>query len=136
MTTQENIPQTRLQREARMMRLEQLIAERELISDRPFPIPDTELLRRFEKTQTAVVCDVLREHCLLDQAFPSSLQALRPERAVAGLAFTVKSSPNTRISGELTYRGQMLDELGDHAFVVWDTSGDERATLWLSLIHI
>ena len=38
MTTQENIPQTRLQREARMMRLEQLIAERELISDRPFPI--------------------------------------------------------------------------------------------------
>ena len=37
MTTQENIPQTRLQREARMMRLEQLIAERELISDRPFP---------------------------------------------------------------------------------------------------
>jgi len=130
MTTQENIPQTRLQREARMMRLEQLIAERELISDRPFPIPDTELLRRFEKTQTAVVCDVLREHCLLDQAFPSSLQALRPERAVAGLAFTVKSSPNTRISGELTYRGQMLDELGDHAFVVWDTSGDERATLW------
>ena len=24
----------------------------------------------------------------------------------------------------------MLDELGDHAFVVWDTSGDERATLW------
>ena len=95
MTTQENIPQTRLQREARMMRLEQLIAERELISDRPFPIPDTELLRRFEKTQTAVVCDVLREHCLLDQAFPSSLQALRPERAVAGLAFTVKSSPNT-----------------------------------------
>lgn len=130
MTTQENIPQTRLQREARMMRLEQLIAERELISDRPFPIPDTELLRRFEKTQTAVVCDVLREHCLLDQAFPSSLQALRPERTVAGLAFTVKSSPNTRISGELTYRGQMLDELGDHAFVVWDTSGDERATLW------
>ena len=119
-----------MQREARMMRLEQLIAERELISDRPFPIPDTELLRRFEKTQTAVVCDVLREHCLLDQAFPSSLQALRPERAVAGLAFTVKSSPNTRISGELTYRGQMLDELGDHAFVVWDTSGDERATLW------
>ena len=73
---------------------------------------------------------MLREHCLLDQAFPSSLQALRPERAVAGLAFTVKSSPNTRISGELTYRGQMLDELGDHAFVVWDTSGDERATLW------
>ncbi|MEJ2801217.1 RraA family protein [Comamonadaceae bacterium PP-2] len=130
MTTPDNIPQTRLQREARMMRLERLIAERELISDRPFPIPDTELLRRFEKTQTAVVCDVLREHCLLDQAFPSSLQALRPERTVAGLAFTVKSSPNTRISGELTYRGQMLDELGDHAFVVWDTSGDERATLW------
>jgi regulator of RNase E activity RraA len=49
---------------------------------------------------------------------------------VAGIAFTVKSSPNTRLSGELTFRAQMLDELHAQAFVVWDTSGDERATLW------
>jgi regulator of RNase E activity RraA len=89
-----------------------------------------ELLQRYERLQAAVVCDVLREHGLLDQAFPGRLQALRPERTVAGIAFTVKSSPNTRLSGELTFRAQMLDELHAQAFVVWDTSGDERATLW------
>ena len=120
----------RLQREAMMMKLDALIAARETLPDVEFPMPVAELLRRFEQTQAAVVCDVLREHCLLDQAFPGRLQALRPDRTVAGIAFTVKSAPNTRISGELTYRGQMLDALGENAFVVWDTSGDERATLW------
>ncbi len=120
----------RLQKEAMMMNLEALIAARETFPDVEFPMGTAELLRRYEQLQAAVVCDVLREHCLLDQAFPGRLQALRPEKTVAGIAFTVKSAPNTRISGELTYRGQMLDELGEHAFVVWDTSGDERATLW------
>lgn len=120
----------RLQKEAMMMNLDALIAARETIPDVEFPMPTAELLRRYEQTQAAVVCDVLREHCLIDQAFPGRLQALQPGKAVAGIAFTVKSAPNTRISGELTFRGQMLDALGEHAFVVWDTSGDERATLW------
>jgi regulator of RNase E activity RraA len=121
---------TPLQKEARMMRLEKLIASREVFPEVNFPMPTGELLARYEKLQTAVVCDVMREHCLMDQAFPGRLQALRPERTVAGIAFTVKSSPNTRVSGELTYRGQMLDDMHEHAFVIWDTSGDERATLW------
>lgn len=123
-------PKPRLQKEAMMMKLEALIAARETIPHVEFPMGTAELLRRYEQVQSAVVCDVMREHCLLDQAFPGRLQALKPEKTVAGIAFTVKSAPNTRISGELTYRGQMLDELGEHAFVVWDTSGDERATLW------
>ena len=122
--------QTRLQKEAMMMKLEALIRARETVPQVEFAMGTAELLRRYEQLQSAVVCDVLREHCLLDQAFPGRLQALRPEKTVAGIAFTVKSAPNTRISGELTYRGQMLDTLGEHAFVVWDTSGDERATLW------
>lgn len=122
--------QPRLQKEAMMMKLEALIAARETLPTTEFAMDTAELLRRYEQVQAAVVCDVLREHCLLDQAFPGRLQALRPEKTVAGIAFTVKSAPNTRISGELTFRGEMLDQLGQHAFVVWDTSGDERATLW------
>jgi 4-hydroxy-4-methyl-2-oxoglutarate aldolase len=120
----------RLQKEAGMMKLERLIAEREVLPVVEFPLGTRALLDRYERLQAAVVCDVLREHCRLDQAFPGRLQALRPDRTVAGIAFTVKSAPNTRITGELTYRGQMLDALHADAFVVWDTSGDERATLW------
>jgi regulator of RNase E activity RraA len=113
-----------------MMNLERLIELRETLPKAEFSMSTAELLQRYERLQAAVVCDVLREHGLLDQAFPGRLQALRPERTVAGIAFTVKSSPNTRLSGELTFRAQMLDELHAQAFVVWDTSGDERATLW------
>jgi regulator of RNase E activity RraA len=123
-------PIRRLQKEAQMMNLERLIELRETLPKAEFSMSTAELLQRYERLQAAVVCDVLREHGLLDQAFPGRLQALRPERTVAGIAFTVKSSPNTRLSGELTVRAQMLDELHAQAFVVWDTSGDERATLW------
>lgn len=123
-------PIRRLQKEAQMMNLERLIELRETLPKAEFSMSTAELLQRYERLQAAVVCDVLREHGLLDQAFPGRLQALRPERTVAGIAFTVKSSPNTRLSGELTFRAQMLDELHAQAFVVWDTSGDERATLW------
>ena len=34
------------------------------------------------------------------------------------------------IRGEMEYRTQMLDELGEDHFVLWDTSKDEEATLW------
>jgi regulator of RNase E activity RraA len=50
---------------------------------------------------------------------------------VAGIAFTVKSAPNVKITGEMTFRTEMLDEHGrETRFVVWDTSNDEKATLW------
>lgn len=120
----------RLQREVAMMNLEQLIAERELVDSTPFPIPVPELVARFERLASPIVSDVLREFCLLDQAFPSTLQALRPERTFAGVAFTVKSAPNTRISGEMTFRVEMLEAMHDHAVVVWDSSGDTRGTMW------
>src|SRR5918993_761918 len=123
-------PSSALQKEARMMKLENLIAQREHPPEVNFTLTTSELIRRYEQLQTAVVCDVLREHCLMSQAFPGNLLPLRPERTVAGIAFTVKSSPNTIISGELTYRGQMLDAMHKDAFVVWDTTGDECATAW------
>jgi 4-hydroxy-4-methyl-2-oxoglutarate aldolase len=120
----------RLKREATMMKLERLIAERETVTDVEFPIPVAALLARYEQLASAIVSDVLREFCLLDQAFPGSLLALRPERTFAGIAFTVKSAPNTRITGEMTFRIGMLEAMPEHAVVVWDTSGDDRGTMW------
>ena len=119
-----------LQREAGMMKLERLIAEREGVDDAPLSVPAGELLARYERLYTGAISDVLREFCLTDQALPGYLQPLRPERTVAGLAFTVKSAPNTKVTGELTFRTQMLDEIGPDTFVVWDTSGDTESTAW------
>lgn len=119
-----------LQKEAKMMKLEKLIREREGISDVKFPVPEKELLARYESLYTGAINDVMREFCLLNQALPHRIIPLRPERTVAGIAFTVKSSPNVKITGEMTFRTEMLDAMHEDAFVMWDTSLDEEATLW------
>lgn len=119
-----------LQREAGMMKLERLIASQEIFDAQPFPIATRELLGRYEALYTGAISDVLRERCLMDQALPGNLHALRPERSVAGIAFTVKSAPNTRVTGELTFRTQMLDQIAADSVVVWDTSGDTESTAW------
>jgi regulator of RNase E activity RraA len=117
-------------KEVGMMKLEKLIAVRESISTKPFPIPDEELLLRYEQLYAGAISDVLREFALLDQSLPGEILPLRPERTVAGLAFTVKSAPNVKITGEMAFRTQMLTELPKNAFVAWDASGDTKATLW------
>lgn len=117
-------------KEVGMMNLEKLIAEREGVLNVIFPIPDKELLHRFEQLYTGAVNDVLREFCLLEQALPGRILPLREYRTIAGFAFTVKSSPNVKIQGEMEFRTQMLDEMHEDAFVVWDTSRDDKATLW------
>jgi 4-hydroxy-4-methyl-2-oxoglutarate aldolase len=117
-------------KEVGMMNLEQLIAEREGISRVTFQIPDKELLSRYEQLYTGAVNDVLREFCLLDQALPGRIIPLREYRTVAGFAFTVKSAPNVKIQGEMEFRVQMLEAMHEDAFVVWDTSRDNKATLW------
>ncbi len=122
-------PEGLLQKEAKMMKLEKLIAARETVSTKEFPIPVAELLARYEQLYTGAISDVLREHALLDQGI-GQLIPLRPERTVAGIAFTVKSAPNVKITGEMSFRTQMLDDMAEHAFVVWDTTNDEKATLW------
>lgn len=119
-----------LQQEAKMMKLERLIAERESVSTKAFPVPVKELLKRYEQLYTGAISDVLREFCLLDQALPGHLRPLRDSDVVAGIAFTVKSAPHVKLTGEMTFRTQMLDEMGEDSFVVWDTSHDEKATLW------
>lgn len=130
MSHDEKVDTGALQREARMMKLEKLIADREIVEKIELSIPTPDLLRRYEGLYTGAVSDVLREHCLLDQTLPSHLTPLRPECTVAGIAFTVKSAPNTKITGELTFRTQMLDEMHPNSFIVWDTSGDAEATAW------
>ena len=113
-----------------MMNLDNLIKMRENIPEVTFPVSDDELLKRYENLYTGAVNDVLREYCYLNQALPNYIQPLQDYRTVAGFAFTVKSAPNVLISGEMEYRTQMLDEMGTNAFVLWDTSKDEKATLW------
>jgi len=117
-------------KEVGLMNLEKLIEERESISTKPFPIPDKELLSRFEQLYLGAVNDVMREFCLLNQALPHRIVPLREYKTVAGFAFTVKSAPNCKITGEMEFRTQMLDTLGEDHFVVWDTSRDQAATLW------
>lgn len=119
-----------VRREASLMNLDALIEKRQSIPQDSFPIPQAELLARYEKLYTGLVSDVMREFVLLDQALPGSIIPLRTERTVAGIAFTVKSSPNTRISGEMEVRTKMLTEMPSDAFVMWDTTKDEKATCW------
>ncbi|MEO6003935.1 MAG: RraA family protein [Opitutus sp.] len=119
-----------LQKEAKMMKLERLIAARETVSTQPFALPVKEMLARYEQLYTGAVSDVLREFCLLDQALPGYLRPLNDDHVVAGLAFTVKSAPNVKISGEMTFRTEMLEAINEDTFVMWDTSDDAKATLW------
>lgn len=117
-------------KEVGMMKLDKLIETRESVSDKPFPVPVKELLSRYEQLYTGAISDVLREFCLLDQALPGYMRPLRDSDVVAGIAFTVKSAPNVKVTGEMTFRTQMLDDMKEDSFVVWDTSNDEKATLW------
>lgn len=117
-------------KEVGMMNLDNLISSRESISSVEFPIPNKEMLSRFEQLYTGAVNDVLREFCLLNQALPRRILPLREYSTVAGFAFTVKSAPNVKVRGEMEFRTQMLDEMQEDAFVIWDTSRDQKATLW------
>ncbi len=117
-------------KEVGMMNLERLIEARETIPPITFPIPDKELLARFEHLYTGAVNDVLREFTLLNQALPIRIKPLREYRTVAGFAFTVKSAPSTLVTGEMGFRAKMLEEMHEDAFVIYDTSHDEKSTAW------
>lgn len=117
-------------KEVSMMKLDKLIEMREGISKKEFPLPENELLERYEQLYTGAINDVLREFCLMDQALPGHILPLREYRTVAGIAFTVKSAPSTKVQGEMEFRTQMLDEMHENAFVIWDSSKDEKSTSW------
>lgn len=117
-------------KEIGMMNLERLIETREALPSESLPIPEKEMLARFEKLYTGAVNDVLREFCLLTQALPGHILPLREYKTIAGVAFTVKSAPSAMISGEMDFRVKMLEVMHEDAFVVWDTTNDSKATLW------
>ncbi len=120
----------KLQKEAGLMKLEKLIEAREYIPENEFSIPVRELCERYERLYTGAINDVLRERCLLDQSLPADIKPLCDEMTVCGIAFTVKSSPNVIITGEMTFRAKMLDTMKPNGLVVWDTSEDSEASLW------
>ena len=120
----------KVQKEAGLMNLEELIKTREYIPNNELPIPVKELCERYEALYTGAINDVMREMCLLDQNLPSNIMPLRDEMTVCGEAFTVKSAPNVMIQGEMTFRAQMLDEMKPEGLVVWDTSEDTEGSLW------
>lgn len=117
-------------KEVSMMKLDKLIKAREGAEQVTFPIPDEELLARYEDLYTGAINDVLREFVLMDQALPNNIVPLQEYQTVAGFAFTVKSAPSTLISGEMEFRTQMLDAMHENAFVLWDSSNDQKSTSW------
>ncbi len=124
-------PTDRLRAEVKAMQLDWLVEEREGRAMVALPIPQAELIERYERLYAGAVSDVLREHRLMDQALPHRVQPLKAEqRCIAGIAFTVKSQPHTLLTGEMTLRTSMLEAMGEGHFVIWDCSGAEDSTAW------
>lgn len=94
------------------------------------PVPVKELCERYEKLFTGAVNDVLRSMRYLYQTLPANIVPLIDDVTVCGIAFTVKGSKNLTVSGEMEYRAEMLAELHDDSFVVWDTTGDNESAQW------
>ena len=112
------------------MKLDKLIALREQREIKPFPVSDEELCARFEKLYTGAINDVLREFCLVDQALPPEIHPLRDDMKVCGIAYTIKSSKDPVISGEMDTRARMLDDMPKNCICVWETGGENEAAHW------
>lgn len=115
---------------ASLMNLQKLVELREEREIQPFPVPDREICERFEKLYTGAVNDVLREFCLVDQALPAEIHPLRDEMKVCGIAYTIKSSKDPRLTGEMDTRAHMLDDMPANCICVWDTGGETEAAHW------
>lgn len=112
------------------MNIDRLRAERDAVDTTPLPIPEKEICERYERLYSGAVNDVLRELCLPLQALPPSIVPLRDEMVVAGFAFTIRSSDNPTMGGELELRVQMLDELRPNHVCVWNANGRDIASHW------
>ena len=112
------------------MNLDKLIAQRERKEQKPFPVSEEELCARYEQLYTSAVNDVLREFCLLDQALPPEIHPLRDEMKICGMAYTIRSSKDPAIVGEMDTRARMLDDMPRNCICVWDTGGENEAAHW------
>jgi regulator of RNase E activity RraA len=95
---------------------------------KPFPVPEDEVLDRFEKLFTAVCFDVLdmvydKPNCIL----PPYLTPLEPGYKVAGIAFTIKGVHVPIAEEESVAMARMarfIESYHKNSFAVWDTSAD------------
>ncbi len=115
---------------SKKMNTDRLKQERDSVDQAPLSVPEAEICERYEKLYTGAVNDVLRELCLPLQAMPPSIVPLRDEMVVAGFAFTIRSSDNPTIGGELELRVKMLDELQPNHVCVWNHCGRDIASHW------
>ena len=111
-------------------RLDALTRMLDTVEVLPLSIPDEEICDRLEKLYTGAINDVLREHCLLDQAMPSSILPLKMEMCRAGVAYTIRSAPNPTVGGEMNIRAQMLDAMPKGCCVIWDAGMETEASQW------
>ena len=72
-------------------RLEDLTQMLDHFEIKPLEISDVELCDRLEKLYTGAINDVLREHCLMDQALPNNILPLTQDMCKAGVAYTIRS---------------------------------------------
>ncbi|MDO5580542.1 MAG: RraA family protein [Planctomycetia bacterium] len=112
------------------MNIERLRKMRDEVDIAELPIPEKEIIERYEKLYTGCVNDVMREACLTNQALPSEIMPLRDEMVLAGFAFTIRSAADPTVGGELELRVKMLQELGPNMVCVWNANGIDHASHW------
>ena len=112
------------------MQLEQLRLNRDVVKPVPLSLPEGEIVNRYEKLYTGSVNDVLREMCLTEQALPPTIMPLRDNMVLAGFAFTIRSSSDPTIEGELELRVEMLDKLRPNMVCVWNSNAPDIASHW------
>jgi len=112
------------------MNLEQLEKARSFNPTFSFPIPESELCKRYAVLYTGAVNDVMREFLLVDQTLPHDLVPLVDGKKFVGPAFTIKSAkdPSIRPQQEMESRAKMLTAITPGSVCVWDTNRDDMAS--------
>lgn len=111
-------------------RLEALTEMLDAVDIQPLAVSDEEICERLEKLYTGAINDVLREHCLMDQAMPNNILPLKMDMCRAGVAYTIRSAPNPTVGGEMNIRAQMLDAMPKGCCVIWDAGIENEAAHW------
>lgn len=111
-------------------RLEALTEMLDTVDIQPLAVSDEEICERLEKLYTGAINDVLREHCLMDQAMPNNILPLKMDMCRAGVAYTIRSAPNPTVGGEMNIRAQMLDAMPKGCCVIWDAGIENEAAHW------
>lgn len=111
-------------------RLEALTEMLDAVDIQPLAVSDEEICERLENLYTGAINDVLREHCLMDQAMPNNILPLKMDMCRAGVAYTIRSAPNPTVGGEMNIRAQMLDAMPKGCCVIWDAGIENEAAHW------